>query len=242
MVDGVRAGGTAVLAPADQEAGLVRLMVVDDHEMVRETIAERLNREPDLDVVATAATAAEAMVRFKATRPDVTLLDYRLPDADGDRLLRDLLVEDPDAVVVMLSGHDEVAMVAGALTAGARGFITKGSPASTLVAAVRQAAAGGTALDPVTAARTVHALAGARAGRVSVPVGAQRQAAAAGELTRREVQVLTLVADGRSNQQIASELGISLDTVKTHMSRIFQRLGVRDRAQAAAWAVRNNLI
>lgn len=213
---------------------VVRVLVADDHALVREGIVRRLEAEGDIVVVGVAGDAAGCAELFRELAPDVTLVDHLMPGMSGLDLVRQLLAEAPQARLVVLSGFDDRALVTAALSAGAVGFITKTAPGAEMVRCVREAAAGNRALDAVATERVLEQLADPTR-RLSP--GAER-----GPLTARELQVLALVADGRTNEQIAEALFISVQTVKTHLSRVFARLGVSDRASAAAKALRDGLL
>ncbi|TKK91492.1 response regulator transcription factor [Herbidospora galbida] len=207
----------------------VRVLVVDDQGLIREAIASLLGVQPGITVVGTAADGHEAVEQAVALRPDIVLMDVRMPRMDGVRAVAALRESAPEIRVVMLTTFDDEEYVLQALRAGATGYLLKDLPARELAAAVRLARAGVTQLDPAVTARLV-ATGGARAPEAPVP------------LTARELDVLRLVAGGASNREIADRLYLSEGTVKNHISRILQRLGLRDRTQAAVYARDHGLL
>ncbi|XVS66941.1 response regulator [Actinosynnema sp. CA-299493] len=198
----------------------VRVVVVDDQQLIRESIAALLDVQPGITVVGTAGDGQAAVEVVAATDPDVVLMDVRMPVLDGLDALAELRRRDERARVVMLTTFDDEGYVVRALKAGASGYLLKDRPAAELAAAVRLAHSGVVQFDPAAAARLASAL------------GAERPDG----LTEREVDVLRLVAAGRTNREIARNLHLSEGTVKNHVSRILGRLGLRDRTQAAVYA------
>ncbi|WP_062436948.1 response regulator [Herbidospora daliensis] len=207
----------------------VRVLVADDQGLIREAIASLLGVQPGITVAGTAADGHEAVERAVALRPDVVLMDVRMPRMDGVRAVAALRDRAPEVRVVMLTTFDDEEYVLEALRAGAIGYLLKDLPVRDLAAAVRLAHAGVTQLDPAVTARLV-ASGGVRAPEGRVP------------LTARELDVLRLVAGGASNREIADRLYLSEGTVKNHISRILQRLGLRDRTQAAVYARDHGLL
>jgi DNA-binding NarL/FixJ family response regulator len=202
---------------------MIRILVIDDHPVVREGLVAVLEDQPDF-AVAGAAGSAEAGVAMAARlQPDVVLLDLELPGLDGVAALPALREAAPAAAPLVFTAYDNEERVAGALGAGARGYLLKGAAAAVIAAAIRTVHAGGTYLAPGVAAK---ALAGARAPR----------------LTPREREVLQHVAAGLPNKAIARELGITERTVKYHLGSIYARLGAGDRAQAVALALQRGLL
>ncbi|MCA2215977.1 response regulator [Jidongwangia harbinensis] len=203
----------------------VRVLVVDDQALIRDGIASLLSIEPGLAVVGTAADGAAAVELALQTRPDVVLMDVRMPQLDGIRaagLLRERL---PSCRVLMLTTFDDEEYVVSALRAGAGGYLLKDLPARELAQAVRLAHAGVDQHDAAAIRRLVAAL------DRSPPAGRARP-----ELTDREFAVLRLIARGASNREIAAQLFVSEGTVKNHVSHLLSRLGLRDRTQAALYA------
>ncbi len=210
---------------------MIRILLADDEELVRTGLRMILRSEPDLEIVGEAVNGEDALRKVSELAPDVLLLDLRMPDGDGLAVLRSL----PAGAlpVVVLTTFDTDANVQEALLAGAAGFLLKDAPAAQLVAAVRAAASGDAVLSRSVARRVVE--------RLPHQQAVSRPAAVEG-LTEREQEVLTLIADGCSNAEIAQRLHIVEGTVKTHVARILMKLGVRDRLQAVVAAYRAGLV
>jgi DNA-binding NarL/FixJ family response regulator len=214
----------------------VRVLVVDDQQLVRESIAALLDLQPGIAVVGTAGDGRDAIDRALELLPEVVLLDVRMPTMDGIEAAAILRQRLPEVRVVMLTTFDDEEYVVQALRAGASGYLLKDRPARELAGAVRLAHAGVVQFDPAAAARLAAALdrpPGYSPGTASGTLPVDRSGRA---LTAREVEVLRLVATGSTNREIASRLYLSEGTVKNHISRILQRLGLRDRTQAALYA------
>lgn len=205
---------------------MIRVLLADDHGVVRDGLARLLGSVPDIKVVAAAADGDQAVELAREHRPDVVLMDLRMPGMDGSEATRRLLESDPATHVVILTSFSERDEILGALDAGAIGYLLKDAEPDELIRGVRAAAQGDSPLDP-KAART---LIGSRGATQSHP------------LTDREQEVLQLVARGLPNKLIARELGISEKTVKAHLTTVFQRIGVTDRVQAAMWARDHKLV
>jgi two-component system, NarL family, response regulator LiaR len=197
----------------------IRVLLADDHALVREGTAELLARSDDIDVVGQAADGVEAVQLALALRPDVLLIDLAMPHLDGLEATRQVLAVAPDTVVLALTAHDEEPYVKAMLDAGARGYLTKSARGAQLVEAVRAAAHGGVVMGGTTVLRR------ARAEDRGPP------------LTPRELDVLRAAARGLASKQIASELGMSERTVQTHLRRIFAKLGVASRTEAVLYAI-----
>jgi len=208
---------------------MIRVLLVDDEELVRSGLRLILSTEPDLEVVAEAADGEQALALVELHQPDVVMLDIRMPGLDGIEVARRLAASGSPARVVVLTTFDNDDYVYGALRAGASGFLLKDAPATQLVSAIRAAAAGDAVLAPSVTRRVVDEL-----GRRQAPVAIQRLDV----LTDRERDVLTLMAEGCSNAEIGDRLFITEGTVKTHVARILVKLGVRDRLQAVVLAYR----
>ena len=214
----------------------VRVVLADDQSVVREGLELVLRMLPDVDVVGTAANGAEALGVVRATRPDVVLMDLRMPEVDGVEATRRLRTEHPEVRVVVLTTYADDESVFAALKAGARGYLTKDAGSDEIARAIARVAAGDAMLDPAVQARLLDRFDAAAAFEPpAVP------AAGTGTLTPREVEVLALIAGGLSNVEIAERLVVGESTVKTHVNRIFAKTGVRDRAQLVAYAYRSGL-
>ncbi|GAA2665460.1 MULTISPECIES: response regulator transcription factor [Actinosynnema] len=204
----------------------IRVLLVDDHEVVRRGLRELLEDEADLKVVAEAGSVREAVVRAQASKPDVAVVDMRLPDGNGVELcgrLQDL--PGGPRCLVLTAFEDDEALV-GAITAGASGYLLKQVRGQDLVHAVREVAAGRSLLDPVTTSRVLE--------RMRKPQEPDELAT----LTEQERRVLSLIGEGLSNRQIAERLFVAEKTVKNHVTAVLSKLGMERRTQAAAWVAR----
>jgi DNA-binding NarL/FixJ family response regulator len=205
----------------------IRVLVADDQSMVRAGFRMLLSGEDDIEVVAEAANGREAITSAAAHRPDVVLMDIRMPEMDGLEATRRILTAEPSARVLVLTTFDLDEYVYEALTAGASGFVLKDDPPERLLQAIRTVAAGDALLSPAVTRRVIAHFTGFR--RSPPP-------AAMARLTDREREVFRLLARGMSNAEIGRELYIGDTTVKTHVTRLLQKLDVRDRAQAIVLA------
>ena len=210
----------------------IRVMVVDDQTMVRAGFHLLLADEPDIEVVAEASNGRDAVAQAARFRPDVILMDIRMPEMDGLEATRRILASDTDARVLVLTTFDLDDYVFEALRAGASGFVLKDEPPEQLLGAVRTIAAGEALLSPSVTRRVIRRFATVR--RLAPP-------AAVADLTPRELEVLRLITRGLSNAEIGAELFISDTTVKTHVTRLLQKLDLRDRAQAIVLAYQTGL-
>jgi len=213
---------------------VIRLVVADDQELVRDGFCSILSREPDLQVAGQAADGVEAIAATARTRPDVVLLDIRMPVMDGLQAGRRILAAAAAPRVLMLTTFDADEYVYEALRFGASGFLLKDVRSGELVEAVRTVAAGQALLSPSITRRLIERY--VRAGPASVPPPAVTG------LTPREREVLLLIAEGLSNAEIAARLYLSEATVKTHVNRLLSKLGLRDRVQAVVLAYETGLI
>jgi DNA-binding NarL/FixJ family response regulator len=208
----------------DSAAPRIRVLVVDDHKVVREGVRAMISREPDMEVVAEAGDAATALAAYNSHRPDVALVDLRLPEVGGAELIRQLRAADPQARIIVLTSYDADEDIFRAIQAGAAGYLLKGTfPDGILEAAIRAVHAGRRVIPPEIADRLAQ--------RLSGPT-----------LTPREIAVLELVAKGLSNREIGTVLSTSAGTVKTHLERIYAKLGVGDRTAAALAAIQRGLV
>jgi DNA-binding NarL/FixJ family response regulator len=209
--------------------GTIRVALVDDEAMVRVGLRMVLSAEPDLEVVGEAADGGAAVAMVAETSPDVVLMDVRMPGVDGIEGARRVLAAAPEVKVVVLTTFDEDEYVEAALRAGVSGFLLKVAPPERLVDAVRTVASGGGLLDPSVTVRVIESFATAAPARV-------QRSARLDSLTERERDVLRLIGRGLSNAEIAAELYLGETTVKTHVSNVLAKLGVRDRVQAVVAA------
>ena len=221
---------------------MIRVGLVDDQAMVRVGLRMILESEPDVAVVCEAADGAEALAMFAEHSPDVVLMDVRMPGVDGIAATREVIAAAPDARIVILTTFDDDEYLYGALRAGASGFLLKSADGDTLVDAVRVVAGGEALLAPAVTRRVIEQFAATPAEGVNAAAPHEPDAAAIGDLSERELEVLQLMARGLSNQEIAKELFVSNTTVKTHVSHILTKLGVRDRVQAVVEAYESGIV
>ncbi|MEU2421066.1 response regulator transcription factor [Streptomyces sp. NPDC007851] len=207
----------------------IRVFLLDDHEVVRRGITDLLDSEPDISVVGDAGTVQHALARGPALRPDVAVLDVRLPDGDGITVCRELRDQMPDLACLMLTSFDDEEALLDAIMAGASGYVLKQIKGSDLVSAVRTVASGQSMLDPATTARLMRSLRSDPPDTPTLPAGLA-------SLSPRERDILTLIGDGLTNREIGKKLYLSEKTVKNHISRLLAKLGVQRRVQAAVLA------
>ena len=199
------------------------VMLVDDHALLRTGVANIINQEVDLQVVAEASNGLEALAAYERFRPDVTLLDLRMPVMEGVEAVRQIRARDPHARVIVLTTYDTDDEISRALKAGAKAYVLKDISADQLIGCIRDVLAGKTYLAPAAAAKLAE--------------GVTRV-----QLTPREMAALRLMADGKANKEIASELSISERTVKTHLGHLFEKLGVTSRTEAVKVATKRGLV
>src|SRR5215467_6111865 len=204
-------------------AGLARVLLVDDHALLRTGVANIINQELDLRVVAEAGNGVEAIQAFELHHPDITLLDLRMPVMEGVEAVRQLRLRDPNARVIVLTTYDTDDEISQALKAGAKAYVLKDISAEGLVSCIRDVLAGKTYLAPAAAAKLAE--------------GVSRV-----QLTPRELATLKLLADGKANKEIANELDISERTVKTHLAHLFEKLAVTSRTEAVKVATHRGLV
>jgi DNA-binding NarL/FixJ family response regulator len=205
---------------------VIRVLLADDHAVVRSGLSQLLATVEDMEVVGTASDGAEAVTLALEERPDVTLMDLSMPNMDGIEAIGRVRAQNPDARIVVLTSFSDRERILDALDAGAIGYLLKDAEPDELIRGVRAAAAGEAPLAPKAA---------------SAVLTARTEQRPAAELTPREREVLGALARGKANKQIARELGISEKTVKAHLTRVFEAIGVSDRTAAALWAQRHGL-
>jgi DNA-binding NarL/FixJ family response regulator len=218
--------------------GPIRVLAADDQRVVREGLAMLLGLLPDVEVVGTAVDGADAVDKAADLHPDVVLMDLRMPRMDGVAATRQLRESHPSIRVVVLTTYADDRSVIDALQAGAIGYLTKDAGAAEIHQALRQVTDGQAALDPAVQRHLVEAIANGQ----PAPAADSRQARPSDALTPREAEVLTLIAAGHSNAEIAERLDVSEATVKSHINHLLPKIGARDRAQAVGFAYRNGLI
>jgi DNA-binding NarL/FixJ family response regulator len=206
-----------------KDAGKIRVLCVDDHPVVRDGIAAIINLQPDMVLAGAAATGDEALERFFELRPDVALVDLQLPDMSGFDLIKKIKDKSPNARIIVLSSHEGDVDIQRALEAGAQGYVAKGIVRGELLETIRSVHAGKRRLPAAVAQKLAEHMA-------DEPISA------------RELEVLSLMAAGKRNKEIASELSIAEDTVKMHVRNILSKLQVNDRTEAVTSALRRGII
>jgi DNA-binding NarL/FixJ family response regulator len=207
--------------------GVIRVFLLDDHELVRRGLRELLGQEPDMEVVGEAGTAAEALSRIPPTKPHVGLLDLRLPDGNGVEVCREMRSCHPQMKFIMLTSFSDDEAVVDAIMAGAAGYVLKQIKGNALVSAIRQVAQGQSLLDPTVTAHVLERLRGGHEEGVT-------------NLTEQERRILDLIAEGCTNRQIAEQMYLAEKTVKNYVSNLLAKLGMSRRTEAAVYAARLN--
>jgi DNA-binding NarL/FixJ family response regulator len=220
--------GTALWTQAPTPEQMT-VLLVDDHALVTQALEAMLGREPDIEVVGRASTVAEGIALARSTTPDVILLDYDLPDGDGVSAARQILAERPETKVVMLTATTTDLVLVEAIEAGCAGFVPKREAVEEVVAAVRAAHAGEAPISPELLARLL-------------PQMRRASGRAVFDLTRRETQILRLLAEGLSNEAVADELELAVGTVRTHIQHVIKKVGARSKLEALAIATREGLV
>jgi DNA-binding NarL/FixJ family response regulator len=215
-------------------SGVIRVLIADDQELVRTGFRVILEAEGDIEVVGEAANGHEAIRQAAFTKPDVMLMDIRMPELDGLSATEQIRRQQDPPTIVVLTTFDQNEYVYRALRAGAAGFLLKDAPSSRLIAAVRAAATGDSLIEPSITRRLVE--------RFAEPVAVPGIPAQLAQLTSRELDVLRLITRGLSNAEIAAEMVVAETTVKTHVARILTKLTVRDRVQAVVIAYQTGFV
>jgi DNA-binding NarL/FixJ family response regulator len=217
----------------EPEIRVVRVLVGDDHPLMLDAVRERLERDDAITVVAVAGNGEDLVRLYSLHRPDVVLTDYSMPGCNGIEATRRILAVDAGARVLVLSAYDDEALVVGALDAGARGYLLKSLPGAEIVRKIHAVAAGEYGFDATAVRRLIDRFKADRA-RGDVVHGVM--------LTERELDVLRLLADGATNTEVAQQLALSAETVKSHVQRIYVKLGVSDRTTAVREAMRRGVL
>lgn len=212
-----------------RENGNITVFLVDDHEVVRRGLHELLSIEPDLEVVGEAGTAADALARIPAARPDVAVLDVRLPDGSGVEVCREIRSRHEDVKCLILTSFADDEALFDAIMAGASGYVLKAIRSSELLSAVRDVAAGKSLLDPVATERLLERLRSSEAAKAE-----EREAG----LTEQERKILDLIGEGLTNRAIGERMHLAEKTVKNYVSSLLAKLGMERRSQAAAYVAR----
>jgi two-component system response regulator DevR len=212
------------VTPVHETDTKIRVFLMDDHELVRRGLVDLLKSEADITVVGEAGTAAEAVRRIPSTRPDVALLDGRLPDGSGIDVCREIRSTDPSIRCVILTSFDDDEALFAAIMAGASGYLLKEVGGSNLVAGIRQVAAGHSLIDPAVTQKLLD--------RLRNPV---KETSKLDQLTPREKEILNLITDGYTNRQIGEKLYLAEKTVKNYVSILLTKLGMQRRTQAAVY-------
>jgi DNA-binding NarL/FixJ family response regulator len=201
----------------------IRILIADDHPVVRQGLAAMIEREPDMTVLGQVGNGREAVELFREHRPEITLMDLRMPEMDGVAAIATIREDAPAARIIVLTTYDRDEDIFRALHAGAKGYLLKDAPREDLLAAIRAVHTGRTHISPEIGAKYIE--------RSSSPV-----------VTAREIDVLRLIVAGKSNQEIASALFISESTVKTHVNHVLDKLDASDRAQAISIALKRGIV
>jgi DNA-binding NarL/FixJ family response regulator len=209
----------------------IRVLIADDHPVVREGLSAMLSKQEDIQVVGEAENGLEAVAKARELRPDIVLMDLRMPEIDGVAAMRRIRTEDADIKFIVLTTYDTDEYIFKGIEAGARAYLLKDAPREELFRAIRAVFRGESLIEPAVAGKVLDRFA-----------ELSRQFEATEGLSERELEVLELMAHGAANKEIAGSLGISGSTVKTHIQSIFQKLEVNDRTKAVTQAIRKGII
>ena len=209
----------------------IKILIADDHPVVREGLSAMLSKEQDVEVVGEAENGVEAVNRAKELKPDIVLMDLRMPELDGVEAMRQIRAEDPDSKFIVLTTYDNDEYIFKGIEAGAKAYLLKDAPREELFKAIRAVYRGESLIQPAVAGKVLDRFA-----------ELSREARAPEALSERELDVLKFMAKGAANKEIAAELFISESTVKSHIASIFQKLEVNDRTEAVTQAIRKGII
>ncbi len=221
--------------PELHDAGPTRVLIVDDHALVRDGLANLINAQPDMRVVGQGGSMREAIAQARSLLPDVILMDFTLPDGTGDEATRVILSTLPETKIVFLTVHDDDERLFAAISAGAMGYLLKSVRSTDLINRLRDVIRGDVALSPTIARRILEKLSNQQAPR-------SKQAVAVGDLSEREVEILRLIVKGHTNRQIADALSLSVRTVEYHRSNLMGKLGLQSRADLVRYATEHGLL
>ncbi len=211
--------------------GAIKILIADDHPVVREGLFAMLSREVDFEVIGEAKDGVEAVNKTKELSPDVVLMDLRMPEMDGVEAMRQIKSVMPDVKFIILTTYSDDEYIFSGIGAGARAYLLKDAPRDDLFKAIRAVYRGESLIQPVVASKLLD-----RFSELS------RRTPSGEELSGRELEILCLMAKGAANKEISAQLGIAQSTVKTHISNIFQKLGVNDRTEAVTQAIKKGII
>ena len=209
----------------------IRILIADDHPVVREGLITMISRESDFQVVGEAKDGLEAVSRAKELKPDIVLIDLRMPEMDGVEAIRQIISDYPDIKFIILTTYSDDDYIFRGIEAGARAYLLKDAPREELFKAVRAVYRGESLIQPVVASKVLDRFA-----------ELSRQAQAPETLSERELEVIALIAKGAANKEIAAQLNITNSTVKTHITSIFQKLNTTDRTEAVTQAIKRGII
>ena len=216
---------------SEQIPAKIKILVADDHPVVREGLSAMLSRESDIEVVGEAENGEKAIEKARELQPDIVLMDLRMPEVDGIDAMRQIKIENPHVKFIILTTYDNDEYIFRGIEAGARAHLLKDAPREELFKAIRAVSKGGSLIEPAVAGKVLDRLA-----------ELSRQAQVPEALSEREVEVLILIAKGASNKLIATNLCIGESTVKTHIQSIFQKLAVNGRTEAVTEAIKKGII
>jgi DNA-binding NarL/FixJ family response regulator len=211
----------------------IKILIADDHPVVREGLITMIKREPDFQVVGEATNGVEAVNKARELKPDVVLMDLRMPELDGVEAIRQISSTEPNIKYIILTTYSDDEYIFKGIEVGARAYLLKDAPRDDLFKAIRAVNRGESLIQPVVASKVLDRFA---------ELSRQAQSAPPDVLSERELEVLKLMAKGDANKEIAAQLNITDSTVKTHISNIFQKLGAKDRTEAVMNAMRRGII